>query len=123
MLLDKLRRDKAVFVAVDFLVGENVNDPDLAVGACGDGVQLVAQQDGFTGTVAIENGQLKILNAVGNGARHRVERRDAAAARHSDNALGVAQTLVIKLALRTGERNLAAFLPVIENVLGHIAAL
>ena len=99
-----------MLVAFLFLVGENVDDVHL-IARRGDLLQLLFIYDARLGARAVNYGEIKILQAVAQGAGHCHERRDADAAGERHDLLRVAQALIVELALRPGDRELLPDLP------------
>ena len=104
-----------MLVALLLLVGEDVDDMDLAAGSTYL-VELLLVDDAVLGARAEENGQVKILEPVADGVRHAHERGNARAARECDDLLRVADAVVVKVPLGAGNCDLPADLPVILDV-------
>ena len=123
VLLNDVGGDKAVLITLHGFVGQHMDDLDPAVAAGGHRIQLILEQDAVVGAAAVEDGQIEVLDAVGNGTGHGEERRNAAAACQSDHVPGIAQVLIVEVAQRAGHKDLRAHLEVGEDVLAALCAL
>ena len=121
VLFDELTGDEAVLEAFLLLVGQDVDHVDLVAGGA-DLVQLLAVDDALFLAGAEEDGQVKVLHAVTDGAGHAHEGGDTGTAGQGDDLLAVTDGLIVQMALGRGDGQLLAYLPVLVDVGCHEAA-
>ena len=109
--------------ALLLLVGQDMHHPDPAFGALCHGLDLVLEQYPAGGAAAVQDGQVKILDPVGNGGGHGVKRRDARAAGNGHDLLCVPQILIVEVPQGAADVHPVALFPGAENVGGGIGGV
>lgn len=122
VLFDELSGDKAVLVAFLFLVGKDMYNMYLIAGST-DLVQLLLVDDALCGTGAKEYCQIKVLMTVAYCVCHAHKGSYTGSAGKSNDFLRVAQSLIVEMTLRAGDRNFLTDLPIILNIGRHEACI